>query len=659
MNKKQRILGLDIIRDIAFFALVSVHFFLNTQLYGLQVNSGKIYLATILRMFSMVCIPLFLMLTGFLKLNKKFDKKYYSGLIRIILIYAFAMLFNYTFFHFWDNRVLTHASLAKDILSFMDSAWYIGMYIGLYLISPFLNKLFLNLSKREEKILLISMLFMVSLPLVVNTFRIKILPDWWVGIYPILYYFLGCHFSKNELNFSNRKKFLIFFGSVLLMVGYTLFMVHGKTFNFDTWNDWGNPFTILLSCAVFLLCLGVFKNRKVPKLAQRIIIFMSNFSFVGYLVSPVVERIIYKNVVPSGVSFQERFNYYIIAVPLILFFSLLISMFITKFYELLHKKHQLLPYIAIIVFYIAIPPIVARVDEARYSGIFVKYGHSQILGDESTGSLFDPSCMIDDADEERFKCYISKRNEGSIVLYTSSDGIHFDKNYKTIIKTTDIEKYVYNRSSILKKDGIYYLYYTKQINNEVSEIYVGTGVDGVSFDFKETPVLTADLNFEAKSVMNPNVIYNPNTNEFMMYYAAGEIYEPDVIGLATSKDGYIWTKKQKPVLEKNPNEDSLDYFKVGATDVHIIDGVFYMFYIGYTDINTARIILTTSDDGETFNRSYYELIAAPEQNSFDNDAVYKPSAVYDKKTDKWNLYYNGRTNTSEFIGLYTKNGREL
>ena len=657
--KKQRILGLDIIRDIAFFALVSVHFFLNTQLYGMQVNSGKVYLAVILRMLSMVCIPLFLMLTGYLKLNKSLDKKYYAGLVRIVLIYVFAMFFNYTFYHFWDNRILTHASLAKDILLFLDSAWYIGMYIGLYLISPFLNKLFLNLSKQEERILLFSMLFVVSLPTVANAFGVKILPDWWVGIYPIMYYFLGCHFSKNELKISNRKRLLIFVGSVLLMVGFTLFMTHGKVFDFSKWNDWGSPFTVLLSCAVFMLCLGVFRDRKVPKLVQKIIVFISTFSFVGYLVSPVLERIVYKKVVPVGVSFQERFNYYIVAVLSVALLSLLISVFITKIYELLYKKHSFLPYVAIIICYIAIPPIVAKIDEARHGDDFVKYSSSQILGSELTGSLFDPSCIIDGSGGGRFKCYISKRNEGSIVLYTSSDGIHFDDNYQTIIKTDNKEKYIYDRTSILKKDGIYYLYYTKQIDGEISEIYVGTGTDGVNFEFRESPVLTAELDFEAKSVMNPNVIYNSKTNEFMMYYAAGEIYEPDVIGLAISKDGFVWTKEKEPVLTKNSDMHSVDYFKVGATDVHLINGTFYMFYIGYTDIDTARIILTKSQDGKTFDRSYYKMIAEPEQNSFDSDAVYKPSAVYDKETDKWYLYYNGRTKNSEFIGLYTKNGQEL
>jgi predicted GH43/DUF377 family glycosyl hydrolase len=294
---------------------------------------------------------------------------------------------------------------------------------------------------------------------------------------------------------------------------------------------------------------------------------------------------------------------------------------------------------------------------SKYS--FVKYQASPILGDGTTGTLFDPSCIIDEKEEKRFRCYVSKRNEGSIVLYESSDGVNFGNDYKTIIKTDNLGYYIYNRASVIKKDDIYYMYFTKQINGEISEIYVGVSEDGISFDIKEEPVLVAELEFEAKSVMNPDVVYNDSTQEFLMYYAAGEIYEPDVIGLATSKDGIAWTKADKPVLEKNSDKNSLDCFKVGATDVHIIDGVFYMFYIGYTDMNTGRIILTKSLDGKKFDRSMYKVIVEPSQNSFDSDSVFKPSAIYDRKTNRWYLYYNGRTGSLEYIGLYTKEGQNL
>ena len=93
--------------------------------------------------------------------------------------------------------------------------------------------------------------------------------------------------------------------------------------------------------------------------------------------------------------------------------------------------------------------------------------------------------------------------------------------------------------------------------------------------------------------MNPDVIYDKEENIFKMWYAARETYEPDVICYATRKDGITWIKhKKNPVFTANINKLSLDSFKVGGCDVHKISNKKYIiFYIGYSDINTARIFV--------------------------------------------------------------------
>ena len=288
-----------------------------------------------------------------------------------------------------------------------------------------------------------------------------------------------------------------------------------------------------------------------------------------------------------------------------------------------------------------------------------KYSSKQILGNDETGTLFDPACIIDGNQNERFKMYVSKRNEGSIVLYTSEDGVNFNPNYTTIIAPESSSQYVYNRPSVLKHNGKYYLYYTRQILDVSSEIYYGVSEDGVNFNFDPDPVIIPTEEYEKNSVMNPNVIYDEKKQEFRMYYVSGEIIEPDHICIVTSKDGKNWKKRIEPILSKNPNINSVDYYKVGATDVHYLNDKYYVFYIGYTDISTARILLLTSEDGINFFRDSYRIIVEPDVNGFDSKATYKPSVVYDEKTEQWFLYYNGRSGAAEYIGLYIKKGPEL
>lgn len=76
-----------------------------------------------------------------------------------------------------------------------------------------------------------------------------------------------------------------------------------------------------------------------------------------------------------------------------------------------------------------------------------------------------------------------------------------------------------------------------------------------------------------------------------------------------------------------------------------------MFYIGYRDVDTAYICAACSKNGVTgFKRFKGNPIIAPTAGSWDADACYKPSALYDAKLGGWRLWYNGRTANTEYIG---------
>ena len=134
-----------------------------------------------------------------------------------------------------------------------------------------------------------------------------------------------------------------------------------------------------------------------------------------------------------------------------------------------------------------------------------------------------------------------------------------------------------------------------------------------------------------------------------MWYAAGENYEPDVIFYAESTDGDHWKKRQEPVLTKLESHE-WEKAKVGGCDVKLkADGTYEMYYIGYQNVDVARICYATSKDGLDWNRSDNNLLIAPSKNRFDSDATYKPSVV--ERDGKQYMWYNGRHNHEEYIGL--------
>lgn len=84
-----RNITLDIIRLVALLFVISVHFFMNSKFYTVKVSGINMLIMIIFQSLFLVCVPLFLILTGYLQ--KKLEKKYYKGIINnvyyIFIIY--------------------------------------------------------------------------------------------------------------------------------------------------------------------------------------------------------------------------------------------------------------------------------------------------------------------------------------------------------------------------------------------------------------------------------------------------------------------------------------------------------------------------------------------------------------------------------------------
>lgn len=271
-----------------------------------------------------------------------------------------------------------------------------------------------------------------------------------------------------------------------------------------------------------------------------------------------------------------------------------------------------------------------------------------VLGNKQTGTLFDPFVRYENG---RYQLYISDRRHGSIVMTESENGVNWG-SFCTIIMGepgNDWEEIV-NRPAVASHNGISYLWYTGQAENS-SRIGLATSKDGIHYQkYANNPILVPEFDYEKESVMNPCVLWDEEEQIFKMWYAAGETYEPDVICYAVSSDGIQWSKCNKnPILKAS--ESIYDKYKVGGCDVHrMADGNYLMFYIGYQNLDVARICMAFSKDGITdWERSKDNPILSPSKNGWDGHAVYKPAAC--QVDGKWHLWYNGRKNTDEYIGL--------
>jgi predicted GH43/DUF377 family glycosyl hydrolase len=215
-----------------------------------------------------------------------------------------------------------------------------------------------------------------------------------------------------------------------------------------------------------------------------------------------------------------------------------------------------------------------------------------------------------------------------------------------------------NRPAIVKVGGIYHLWYTGQADGR-SWIGYATGADGKTFVRRSAePVLGAEKAWEKVAVMCPHVIWDGQEKIFKMWYSGGEQYEPDAIGYAVSTDGLRWEKHAgNPVFSAAPALE-WERHKVTAAQVIKREKDYLMFYIGFQDIHLARIGMAKSPDGITgWVRFAGNPVIFPTPGDWDASACYRPFAIREK--DRWMLWYNGRNENLEQIGLAIYNDPDL
>lgn len=296
-------------------------------------------------------------------------------------------------------------------------------------------------------------------------------------------------------------------------------------------------------------------------------------------------------------------------------------------------------------------------------GGWEKYEHGPLLGGQY-GTCFDISMLTEGED---LQMYFSWRDCHSIARVTSRDGIHWSEPVICLEprETPEGWENAVNRPYVLYREGQYHMWYTGQLIRDegrgegCSHIFYAVSDDGIRFRRVSTePVLSPQAPWEKNSVMCPTVLWDENARLYKMWYSGGEQYEPDYIGYATSPDGIHWTKwEANPVFGPDP-ELHWEQAKVGGCQMIYEDGWYWMFYIGYQNVDYAQVGMARSRDGITnWERSASNPIVAPSEDGWDAEACYKPFVV--KSEDSWWLWYNGRRGKHEQIGLCIQPGKEL
>ncbi len=334
MEKGKRDLKLDYIRIFSLFCVISVHFFLNSGYYQEKMNGIAMIIMTTVRSFFIICVPMFIVLTGYLMNRKELSKSYYKGIKRTLIIYFMCSVVYHIFIHFYYLEGVSFKSFIKDLLWYQGTkySWYIEMYIGLFLIAPFLNIIINNFkSKKDFKILLITLMFLTGIPNFFNSLFFKVFPSWWSIIYPIFYYFLGAYLYKYKENIS---KFKLFFFLVILVIfdGFlNYFISYNNIFSWSPLNDYGSLIVMVKTYLVFSLLLQM--KVKYTSKKEKVLKKISNSCLGAYLISCIFDIIFYDILNSNIVIVKMRFLYAPLVVAIVFICSIILSMIIDLIYD--------------------------------------------------------------------------------------------------------------------------------------------------------------------------------------------------------------------------------------------------------------------------------------------------------------------------------------
>jgi len=344
MEEKRRHFGLDLLRALAIVSVLGGHFFLNTpfSIEPFQTVS-MLTQGCVQCLFTNIGVPLFLMLTGFLNCHKKLERGFYSRIWRVLSSYFFISVITYLTL---NHRVgYSISAFVRGVLSFhtINYAWYVEMYIGLFLLIPFLNLLWsaclVENGQRNCRYLIGTLAFLSVIPIFTNRYNLYLFPQYWTTLWILVYYFLGAYIrtfysEQPPLWFSSYK---VWWG--LLCAGICMFNAV-VTFCIFSKHDYiaflGNSSCPMAVILTFLLFLMFYRVQTIPfgKLGIK---KLSEYSLDIYLFSYMFDQLIYPWVMKHlFVSQSQIFAYYIPIVGSVLLCSLAAAVLKEKLFSGAH-----------------------------------------------------------------------------------------------------------------------------------------------------------------------------------------------------------------------------------------------------------------------------------------------------------------------------------
>ena len=250
-------------------------------------------------------------------MNKTISKQYYKGCIRVLVAYLFFSIITILFRKYWLDVDFSFRHIIGSILRFnaVPYGWYIEMWIGLFLLTPFLNMMYKAVpTQRQKQILILTLCALTALPYSFNQYGWHLVPGFWEICYPLTFFFIGSYIHEYKPRIDSWKLWLVILLLCLINPICSILIGQSHTFIRKDGGRWG-VFGTIVAIAFFLLFdQADFKSPVLRKSLTKI----SLLSLDMYLCCYIFDALVYPYFMERYFVSQSQFGiYFFIIVPIL------------------------------------------------------------------------------------------------------------------------------------------------------------------------------------------------------------------------------------------------------------------------------------------------------------------------------------------------------
>lgn len=284
--------------------------------------------------------------TGYLMGERLPNKRHYIKIIKIIIIYVMTAIIVFIFEKYYFGVDRNFLKIFTDIFAFegMSYAWFLKMYICLYLVIPFINILYKKLDKKQKKFLILILMYITVIPIFFSEISFVIgrdlkIPDFFIEIYPIMLYLMGLYIKEYDLKMKVPVSLALIAATIMLISISDYYEFYGISphyfAGFISFRAMSFQ-NIILSLLIFIAIKDINFNKWNTSF-KKFISYLSKHTLGVMTLSYPIEIIVYEKIIGLE-NYKESIGFYVLGVLLVVIITNILVIPIYELYDKTFKK---------------------------------------------------------------------------------------------------------------------------------------------------------------------------------------------------------------------------------------------------------------------------------------------------------------------------------